>query len=377
MKKIIFFFLILFSLSGCSYKELNDLAIASALGIDYENGIYTISAQILNLKKSGSEDTNTSTLLYEASGPTIAEAIRNIGLKYPNTLYLGHLELVIIGKGEIEHGINHSFDYFIRTSETRNDAILLISTENTAKEILNPNDEKEEEFPAKDILTTIENSMKRNGKVVNKNFEEFTSNYLEPGMVQTVTSIKNEKNPNKDYKNSVLEGIAIFNKEKYIGLLSENSAVAYNILNENFYDIDITVPYKEEYISVAAFDPKSSVELKIKDNKIIANIAIRIDGHILEYEENRNLTEKKILTEVEAAINKELKKYVEELIKFCKENNTDVIGLKNIIYKKYYKQYDKYKDKNIYELAEIKLDIKSNVFRYGNVHKGFSGGNNE
>ena len=37
MKKIIILTIITLLMSGCSYVELNDLAIASAIGIDYED----------------------------------------------------------------------------------------------------------------------------------------------------------------------------------------------------------------------------------------------------------------------------------------------------------------------------------------------------
>ena len=155
--KIILILVITILISGCSYKELNDLAIASALGIDYQNNEYIISAQIMELKKQEKEDTS-SALIYLGKGKTISEALRNISLKYPNYLYLGHLELIIIGKGEIKHGINNSLDYFIRTSDARNDALILVSTKNKAYEIINPNEETKEEFPVKDIVTTIKNS---------------------------------------------------------------------------------------------------------------------------------------------------------------------------------------------------------------------------
>lgn len=165
--KIILILVLTILISGCSYKELNDLAIASALGIDYENNEYIISAQIMELKKQEKEDTS-SALIYLGKGKTISEALRNISLKYPNYLYLGHLELIIIGKGEINHGINNSLDYFIRTSDARNDALILVSTKNKAYEIINPNEETKEEFPVKDIVTTIRNSKERNGLVIEK-----------------------------------------------------------------------------------------------------------------------------------------------------------------------------------------------------------------
>ena len=79
--KIILILVLTILISGCSYKELNDLAIASALGIDYENNEYIISAQIMELKKQEKEDTS-SALIYLGKGKTISEALRNISLKY-------------------------------------------------------------------------------------------------------------------------------------------------------------------------------------------------------------------------------------------------------------------------------------------------------
>ena len=75
--KIILILVLTILISGCSYKELNDLAIASALGIDYENNEYIISAQIMELKKQEKEDTS-SALIYLGKGKTISEALRNI-----------------------------------------------------------------------------------------------------------------------------------------------------------------------------------------------------------------------------------------------------------------------------------------------------------
>ena len=213
--KIILILVLTILISGCSYKELNDLAIASALGIDYENNEYIISAQIMELKKQEKEDTS-SALIYLGKGKTISEALRNISLKYPNYLYLGHLELIIIGKGEINHGINNSLDYFIRTSDARNDALILVSTKNKAYEIINPNEETKEEFPVKDIVTTIRNSKERNGLVIEKNYEELINDYLERGISQILTTIENEKDENDNYKDTILSNIAIFEKGKYI-----------------------------------------------------------------------------------------------------------------------------------------------------------------
>ena len=46
--------------TSCSYRELNDLAIASSLGIDYEDNSYIISAEIMDVEKKEKEDSQNT-----------------------------------------------------------------------------------------------------------------------------------------------------------------------------------------------------------------------------------------------------------------------------------------------------------------------------
>ena len=378
MKKIKIIFLIIITLfiNGCSYKELNDLAIASALGIDYENNEYIISAQVMELKKKENEDLSTA-LIYSGKGKSISEALRNISLKYPNSLYLGHLELIILGKGEIEHGINNSLDYFIRTSDARNDALVLISTKNSAYEIINPNEEKKEEFPVKDIVTTIKNSKEKNGLVIETNYEELIKNYLEHGISQTLTQIENITTENNEYKDTVLSNIGVFDNYHYKGELDKKSAIAYNLINNNFNDISIDITYDKKLVSVSLINPKSKLDLKLKNDKISVDINVNIEEGILNIKDKNNLLEKKFLLEIEDKTKKEIEKYINNLINFNKEHDTDLLGLKNIIYKKHNKEYKNYKDKNIYDIADFNIKINVYLYRYGNTYRSFSGGAHE
>lgn len=374
--KIILILVLTILISGCSYKELNDLAIASALGIDYENNEYIISAQIMELKKQEKEDTS-SALIYLGKGKTISEALRNISLKYPNYLYLGHLELIIIGKGEINHGINNSLDYFIRTSDARNDALILVSTKNKAYEIINPNEETKEEFPVKDIVTTIKNSKERNGLVIEKNYEELINDYLEKGISQILTTIENEKDENDNYKDTILSNIAVFEKGKYVKDLNKESAISYNLINNNFDNVSIDIIYNNKDVSVSLIKPKCSLDLKLDNNKVTVNININVEEGILNINDKNILLDKNFLKDIENITKKKINSYINDLINFNMENNTDVLGLKNIIYKKYHKSYKKFKDKNIYEIAKININTNVYLYKYGNIYKSFSGGSHE
>ena len=89
------------------------------------------------------------------------------------------------------------------------------------------------------------------------------------------------------------------------------------------------------------------------------------------------MLEKKFLLEIEDKTKKEIEKYINNLINFNKEHDTDLLGLKNIIYKKHNKEYKNYKDKNIYDIADFNIKINVYLYKYGNTYRSFSGGAHE
>ena len=375
MKKYLILILILLS-TGCTYSEINNLAIANSIGIDYDNGVYRVTLQIMDLNTQNNKPSNTveNTLMYVGSGESIPSAIRNISLKYPNTIYLGHLELMVIGKGMIEYNIEKTFDYFMRSPEARSEAYLLISNNYSAYEILNTNDETSESFPTRDIITTIENSAKRNGKITQITMEDFISTNIKKGIDPIVPVIKESKNPNKDFKNTKIIGMGVFKDNKLIDILNDKAIIAYNIINNNYEDIIINTEYKNELVSIILINPKSNFKVKIKDNSLKIYINIKTDAYLVN-SNNIKLTDDNTFKDLEISLNNELKDYINSLIDFNKDNNTDILGIKNKLYKYYPKEYNTYKNSNVYE--NIIINTNTKVYRYGNSNTSDYGGNNE
>ena len=104
-------------------RQLNDLSILSAIGIDInKNGEYIITSQVLNTQKadssSGSSSGGTSEVTYETTKKSVHEALRATIEKVPNKLYIGHLELLLVSE---EAGKNNdildTIDFFLRDNE--------------------------------------------------------------------------------------------------------------------------------------------------------------------------------------------------------------------------------------------------------------------
>lgn len=370
MKKIFILLISTFLFSGCSYTELNDLAIASAVGIDYIDDKFYLTAQIMDIKSSDSGATKENTLIYEASGETIAKAVRNFSIRYPKNVYFGHLEFIVISEDAANKKLEDIFDYFMRAPEARTSGFVTIVKDKTAKEILNPQNEVKDSFPTEAIKSTLMDATKRNGTVNDITFEEFLSFYLKKGIDPVVPLIKNEENKGITASSTLIHDMVPIKKDKVLTPLSSKESIAYNLINNNFEDIIIDSKYENKSLAVLIYNPSSSVDVKIKDKKINVNINIAFESKVREIDSKVDLSNNSINKKIKKQVSKEIECYINELINYSKKNNADILGIGNMIYKNYYDKYDKYKNINFYEEANFKIKIDNKMYRYGNINKG-------
>ena len=238
MKKLILLGLSIFLLSGCSYSELNDLAVVSALGIDYSDNEFKLTAQVMDIKSSNDGSTTASTLIYESSGKTIAKAIRNFSVRYPKNVYLGHLEFIIIDK-EASSRVNDIFDYIMRSPEVRSSSYVLFCEDETANKILKPDNEVKDRFPVESLKTVLLDSKDRNGTIYDLTLEDFLSTYLKKGIDPVVPLVKTTNKKGMTATSVIIDNMAAFKNKNLLEPFSSDDAIAYNTINNNYHDIVI------------------------------------------------------------------------------------------------------------------------------------------
>ena len=139
--KILIILIAMFLLNGLNNsREINDLAIVSAIGIDkVDDTNYRVSAIVLNPSKeeSGSGSSSSSKMiLYEGEDSTIQEAIRKMILESPRKLYLAHMELLLISESVAKEDLTNVLDFFIRDNEGSNKFLFVLAKEVEPREIL-------------------------------------------------------------------------------------------------------------------------------------------------------------------------------------------------------------------------------------------------
>ncbi|HCJ32513.1 MAG TPA: hypothetical protein DHV70_06475 [Firmicutes bacterium] len=385
MKKFVLIIITLFILlisSGCyNYKEINDMAIVSSIGIDKDNknDKYIVSAQIMNSKES--EDSEDSQItVYTKEGDTVHEALRNITLKSPRKLYGNHLSKIVLSEEVAKEGIDNILDIFNRITEVRNEFIITIVKEDKASDVLKVLTTTES-IPAEYVKLSLKIADKTSGLTYATKLDEFISLYLKKGIDPVVPVLKIDKKEKKGttinnitttnpISKIVIEDLAVTNKGKLETYLKNEEIIGYNFLRNQIQKMIIPVKCDDEnnYASILILKNKTKSNAAKKDNKYIINFNINSEAIITEYNCKKDLTDEKVIKELEKDTEKKIKRYIKKSLNKQKETKGKFLGLERIIYL----DYPKYKNEDY----SVKYNAKVNLVRKGEIRNSVKGENN-
>lgn len=385
MKKFVLIVITLFILlisSGCyNYKEINDMAIVSSIGIDKDNknDKYIVSAQIMNSKES--EDSEDSQItVYTKEGDTVHEALRNITLKSPRKLYGNHLSKIVLSEEVAKEGIDNILDIFNRITEVRNEFIITIVKEDKASDVLKVLTTTES-IPAEYVKLSLKIADKTSGLTYATKLDEFISLYLKKGIDPVVPILKIDKKEKKGttinnitttnpISKIVIEDLAVTNKGKLETYLKNEEIIGYNFLRNQIQKMIIPVKCDDEnnYASILILKNKTKSNAAKKDNKYIINFNINSEAIITEYNCKKDLTDEKVIKKLEKDTEKKIKRYIKKSLNKQKETKGKFLGLERIIYL----DYPKYKNEDY----SVKYNAKVNLVRKGEIRNSVKGENN-
>ncbi len=385
MKKFVLIIITLFILlisSGCyNYKEINDMAIVSSIGIDKDNknDKYIVSAQIMNSKES--EDSEDSQItVYTKEGDTVHEALRNITLKSPRKLYGNHLSKIVLSEEVAKEGIDNILDIFNRITEVRNEFIITIVKEDKASDVLKVLTTTES-IPAEYVKLSLKIADKTSGLTYATKLDEFISLYLKKGIDPVVPVLKIDKKEKKGttinnitttnpISKIVIEDLAVTNKGKLETYLKNEEVIGYNFLRNQIQKMIIPVKCDDEnnYASILILKNKTKSNTAKKDNKYIINFNINSEAIITEYNCKKDLTDEKVIKKLEKDTEKKIKRYIKKSLNKQKETKGKFLGLERIIYL----DYPKYKNEDY----SVKYNAKVNLVRKGEIRNSVKGENN-
>ena len=373
MKKIIFSFFIIIFLTGCwNYKELNEYSIVTGIAIDKSDNGYKVSTLISNVPKgsngSESSSSNSEIVVYEGSGNSISEALKDIGLISPKELYLNSFYILVISDEVSKEGINNILDFFLKYSSSRNNFNIIISKDCKAKDTLKIMTSITN-FPSQSISDNLKTTTELQGKIKTINFDDLISTIIRIGIDPTISTITIVGNIEEGFTKENLESsepkayvkldnLAIFKGDKLIDFATKEESIGINIIDNQVNEMYFPISYNNENIIVDTIKFKSNVKSKIINNKPIINIYLQGEARIIETTGNINLENTNVIKKIQKKANNEVIKFVEKAINLSIKNKTDILGIGRKIYQSHPKYYKNYWDKN---LENIKFNIYSNL----------------
>lgn len=322
-------------------REITDLAIVKVIGLDLtEDGNYRATALVLDTTKEDSNDT----IMYEATGPSVQDAVRNIVDKSPKKLYLAHMETLIICENMAKEKLKNTMDFFIRDNEGSNNFFLLIAKDCKAKEAIEV--VSKEKISMKELLLS---SVKYKGNGNTNTLNDNIKDILRPqkDICVNVCSIEDEK--------ICIEDMAYFKGWNMKGFFDEDESVVYNFLENNIENAIITVGADEDLIVAEIVE--SSSKISYSNGKI--KVKLCTDLNISETGGNVKIITKEDNENVARIVENEIKTRVDNFITKCKnEYDVDVIGFGNLLYRKKIKNTDD---------IDIETEINVRILNQGGV----------
>lgn len=377
-------------LTGCwSKRELNELSMVTAIGIDKNKNGYIVSAQVINPSEVAGEtkSNRTSVVTYRTEGKTIFEGLRRLTLKFPRKLYVAHLRILVLGENLARDGISKVLDLFSRNHEVRTDFYILVAKNTEAEkvlDILTPT----EEIPANKIYTALETSERVWAPTHAVKLDELIKDIISEGKNPILTGVilDGDHEVGTDIKNiqkvnvpTLLKigSLGVFRGDKLVGWLNERESRGYNIIMGNVENSVLTIPWEDGgKLAIEVLRTKTKVRGKVKNGKPSIYIDNKAEFEVGEVACLIELTKTENIEKIEKILEKTTKERIREALRRAqKDFKSDIFGFGEAIHRADPKAWKELKKNWNEEFEKVPVNIKVtiDIKGMGTITESFQG----
>lgn len=380
---------ILFFTNDFGLVDLRKTAVVIGVGIDVEEGEVALTAQ-LAVPQPAENGENTKFNVVTGTGATVAAALNEVNVKtgfYPKLVFC---KLILLGESCFKEDITKLLDYFYRNEYTGL-TLLVAACEGDAKELIN------QQFPcgnsATDVIEKLLSSeAKASGNVSAVTLKDIGESsfspsssaympYLENGILQPEGEDGGDSSGGGSGGGGGSSGggggqecneseltcnkCAMFTNGYCRGVLPADQTFALNLLENEV-----------RHAFVESGDGDSKRVFGLRDCKGDSNLTFKDDKPVLEisFKASVNVQDSELGFSPERAANSRIPKDIlqqgertitdlfEQLFASIKQAESDILGVKTMLYKSHYKRYGENKD-NL--LENLELQCKVNLLSAG------------
>lgn len=358
-------------IAGCwDRKEINDIAFVIGVAVDKEDDNYRSSLQIALPGQSGTTGSSgggggtsgdKSWFMLSNTAKTLRGTTLEGQKALSRTIYYAHRRTLLIGEDLARDGVAPMLDLFTRYPLNRFSALPVV-TKGAAYEVMDT-DAPIEKFPSEMVRELCFLNMRNP-----RSLKTFTDSILSEGVdpfLPVASKVDNVPKSWKDAKTNIkLDGLAIFKKDKLVGMIDKAPADALILAmgEANAPEVMVKAPRGDGDIFIKLNENNSSLHPSVKNDKVTVTVQLYAKGVVVDNESNYgDLREKEIL-KLNDAIHKKIKEDIVEGVRLIQQKyHADILGIGRSIHQQLPKEWDKLKDRWDVIYPDVEVNVVPHV----------------
>lgn len=322
--------------SSYASRTIDNVLFVVGLAIDLadDNENLKVSFGFTNISpfSQGSSYEKPDTILQTVTAPSVDTAINLINVYLSKEVNLSHCKAIIISEKYASKGIYTELSEFINNPQIRPTTNIVV-TKGDASEYFDKSASSLDKLLTR-YYDIFPNSSKYTGYTANVTIGELYNSVLEAeggnttilGGTNTDTvqstnpdEIKSGNSPITGEHGNENIGLAVFNRDEYVGDLSALETLYHSILisEVNTFLLTVDAPNNiDKKIDVnITTDKPTDVSVNIYEDVPIIDININLSGKILTVIDNLNYSDSLVLNDISEAVNTNLEKNISDYLK--------------------------------------------------------------
>ncbi|MGQ8875496.1 Ger(x)C family spore germination protein [Paenibacillus sp. TSA_86.1] len=358
-------------LTGCwDREEINDVAFVIGIAVDKEGENYRSSLQIALPGQSGSAGSegggggtsgDKSWFLLSNTARTLRGTTLEGQKSLSRKIYYAHRRTILIGEELAREGVASMLDLLTRFPLNRLSAMPVVTRGEAYKVI--DTDAPIEKFPSEMVRELCFLNM-RNPRSLKTFIDSILSEGIDPFLPIASVSDSVPKDWKDSMTNIKLDGLAIFKKDKLVGMMDKAPADALILAmgEANAPEVMIKAPRGKGDLFIKLNENNASLHPRIENGKVTVTIELYAKGVVVDNESYYGDRQEEEILKINEAIHQKIKEDIEEGVHLVQNKfKADILGIGRSIHQHLPKEWKKIKDRWDVLYPEVKVTVDPHV----------------
>ncbi len=380
--------------TGCwDRTELNELAITSATAVDWKDGQWVVSYQVVipaaisaAMSAVGGGAAQLPVIVYSTNGKTIREAVSHSSLESPRQLFFSHNRVVVVGDAAARQGLTPLIDEYFRNSDSRETVSILIA-EGNARTILEQLMQIQI-IPGDGIEETMRGESEDFSALPYVRVYDLAMGLVSPAKSAVLPEILVSGSPGVTTADALnhtsltsklrLGRLAVLRQDKMVGWLARDNGLGVAFMRNQVKTTTLAFPCnpaerkESSSFSLTRTTTKLTPRMEARGHMVM-HIAVKGEGTLLETNCTLDLNKPEVISQMEKQLEDKIKETITTSWKATKKLQTDIVGFADVIHRKYPKQWKEWSKnwQSAFVKIEIDPEVDISIKRVGLSNKSF------